>query len=174
MLMAQKKKKTKVRSPARMAYLLAVLCLAASVILFFVQQGSNKDLPFNKNAVSGANFPFYYPSSLPRDYNLDQKSAAVNNGILFFTLKNVGRTINITEQAEPKQPPDLANLQKFNTSLKNLSINVGTAVLGIDPGTRAPVAIIITNTTLINVSASANTPQDVVKAVVQNMRSLPQ
>ncbi len=166
--------KTKVHFSARNAYLLAAFLLVAAAIIFFVQLGNNKDFPFNKNTVSGIGFPIYYPNDLPPGYKLDQKTVAVKNGILFFTLKNVDRAVNISEQAEPNQPPDLANLQKSNTSLKDVPTGAGQAILGIDPETENPIAVIVSNTTLVSITGTKSVPTDVITKLIQNMSSLPQ
>jgi hypothetical protein len=120
------------------------------------------------------NFAVYYPSALPAGYSLDKKSSAVDKGILFYSLSNNDKKISISEQAVPKIPPDLNAIQKVNTSFKKIDTPAGQAIIGLDPTSQVPVAVIETNTTLVNVSGSEGTPSDVINKLAQSLTSLPQ
>lgn len=121
--------------------------------------------------VQQAGFPLYFPSSLPNSYTYKDGSARQSGGIVFYALQNGQKQISISEQAAPANPPDFSAIQKSNTSFRALNIVGGQAIYGVYQGT--PAAILLTNTTLININGAKNMPLDVVAKVAQDMSSVP-
>jgi hypothetical protein len=147
---------------------IAVLVILLSVGLFVWKHKISSASPIPKNIVKSVNFSIFYPSPLPDKYSLKKDSIKIQTQILFFTLQNGDNKISVSEQSAPPNPPDLqlltqAGFSKINTTL-------GQAVQGTN-GSRA-VAILLTNTTLINVSGSSSTPSDAVTSVITRLHSL--
>ncbi len=130
--------------------------------------------PIPENIKTQAGFAIYYPSSIPDGYTYDRGSANINKKIVSYSLSSGNNKIIVSEESVPSTPPDLSALQKFNPSFKDIDAPAGKAVSGIDSASGRPVAIIETNTTLINISGSKGVPADVISNLIQNMSSLPQ
>ena len=155
-------------------YLLLLLMIPISISLVvlggILYLRSMTTDPFSPIIASNAHFPLYYPVSIPEGFVYDNASARLENDIVFFTLRRGDETINISEQATPVRPPDFDAIQRSNTSFKTLGVLGGQAIYGVYQKT--PAAIILTNTTLININGAKNMPLDVVANVAQSMRSL--
>jgi hypothetical protein len=160
----QKSKPKKVSKKKPAIIFAALLLIAAAFFLIFNGKNNN---PLPESIIKQSNFAVYYPTSLPKGYVLDKNSAAYDNQILFFSISNGDRKISISEQAPPKNPPDFDVIQKGNTSFKKLDVTGGQAIYGVSQQT--PAAILVTNTTLINVSGSNNVPLDNVSKLIQSM-----
>jgi hypothetical protein len=126
--------------------------------------------PLPSQVTASVNFPIFFPSSLPAGYTLDKNSASVQKQIVFFSVSNHERKVSISEQAVPKNLPDLSTLQKANSSFKKMDAAGGQALYGVAQS--YPVAIVATNTTLINMNGTKNTPLDVIVKLVQNLNSI--
>jgi hypothetical protein len=148
-----------------------IVIVILGAYLFFTFQDAGT-LP--KNVTKASNLTLYYPTKLPKGYRLDQSTAKYSGGVVFFTLKDVAgnRQVVFTEQAAPANPPDFDAIQKSYSNFKKISIAGGQGVIGTYR--QAPTAIILTNTTLINMSGSSNTPLDTATALVKSLQSLPQ
>ena len=132
--------------------------------LYYYHQRS--DWPIPKTVRSQIQFPIYYPSPMPNGYNYQKGFAKVQNGILFYKITSGNRIIVISEQAIPNAPPDLNNLIGF----KKLVTLAGTAAVGSNNG--QPIAIVLSNTTLIDINGSKNVPNDVVGNLAESMKAL--
>ena len=155
-----------------------VLLIVVAIILIVGGAGGWKyehrnSGPVPKAILKSTNFAIYYPSSLPSGYTLNKNSFSQQNGVLFFQINANDKTISISEQQLPKIPPDFDTIQKFNTSFKQFDLTAGKSLLGIDAQSNNPIAIVITNTTLININASNEVPRDVVAKIIENLASLP-
>jgi len=156
----------------RFAVIGGVTLLVIIVVgLGFFKLRSGDGLP--KSIVKSSNLTLYYPSELPRGYALDRSTAREVDGIVFFTIKDTAsdRQIVFSEQVAPTNPPDFDAIQKSSSSLKKANVAGSQGVIGVYQST--PTAIILTNTTLINISGSKNTPEDAVANLVKSLRSLP-
>jgi hypothetical protein len=147
---------------------LAILVVALSAGLFVWRYKISSASHIPKNIVKSVNFSVFYPSPLPDNYSLNKDSIKIQTRILFFTLQNGDNKISVSEQSAPSNPPNLqlltqAGFSKINTTL-------GQAVQGTN-GSRA-VAVLLTNTTLINVIGSSSTPSDAVTSVITRLHSL--
>jgi hypothetical protein len=158
------KRKFRPRKPMLWGGIGVVITVAITGIVIFVTHGSDL-LPTAVTKQVG--FPVYYPSPMSPGYMLQQESVRVENGVLFYTLKDGGSSVVISEQATPQNPPNLSELVGF-TSLKTIA---GNAAVGVGSGSNAPVVIIVSNTTLITMTGQRNMPSDVVSTIAQNMRS---
>jgi hypothetical protein len=156
-----KKMKNKFIIPA----LALVVLLVAFIGAWIYFHRSTSPLP--KQVTGGVNFPVYYPSYLPEGYTFDKSSTHLENQIIFFGLSNKKEKISISEQAAPKNPPDFGLILKRNVSFKKLSLTGGQAIYGVSQN--IPAAIILTNTTLINISGSSNIPLDNIAKITQSL-----
>jgi hypothetical protein len=161
-------KQRAIRHPKpRLAAVLAVLVIAIASGAIYINYIRPADSPFSKTIKQSVGFPIYYPSSLPAGYQYAKGSAKIDASLLYYNLSSGNQTIYVTEQAAPQNPPSLSGLPNF----KPLNTFAGQAAIGIDHGT--PVGIIISNTTLVNLRASNDVPNDVLAKTIQAMSSLP-
>lgn len=123
---------------------------------------------FPATVVKQAGFPLYYPSPLPLGYGYQEGSAEVSNGLVTYRIKDGNNLVTISEQVRPPNPPVLTRLAGFTS----LSTDAGNAAVGT-ANTKQPLAIIVSNTTLITITGQANVPSDIVAKVAQAMSSLP-
>jgi len=146
--------------------LLLVLALALFGTWLYIK---NKDKgPLPKSVEQSVSFPIYYPSPVPAGYIYKKGSASFQKGILFYTLSSGSQDSLVSEQAIPQNPPDLNSL----TGFKKFQTIAGDAVIGTNLG--KPVVIILSNTTLISITGSQNTPKDALTRLAASMSSLPQ
>jgi hypothetical protein len=160
-IVTPKKIKNKFIIPALALFVLLVAFISAGIYF----HRSTPPLP--KTVTGGVNFPVYYPSYLPKGYAFDKSSTHLENQILFFGLSNKKEKISISEQAAPKNPPDFELILKRNVSFKKLDVTGGQAIYGVSQN--IPAAIILTNTTLINISGSSNIPLDNIAKITQSL-----
>jgi hypothetical protein len=153
---------------ARLAVILIILVGGTAWAIVKV---SNADsLP--KKVYKQAHFAIYYPTPIPAGYMLDKNSAQFDKNVLFFSFSNMGKKVFVSEQAAPSAPPDLSAIQKVNTSFKKVDTAIGQVIMGLNPASQVPLAIIETNTTLINISGSKDTPSEVINKMAQSLTSL--
>jgi hypothetical protein len=157
-------KRFTVRRRATGILVLAILACAGTIILLLENTS-----PLPGSVTKHALFPLYYPSPVPDGYSYMRGSATIENGILFYALgtNNKSNDIRISEQAVPAAPPDLNHIAGF-TTMQTLAGNtaIGTSL-------NKPMAIILSNTTLITITGSKSTPSDIVSEVARAMASLP-
>lgn len=145
----------------------SVACLLVVIgVLWLVHSRDHGSLPAFVERT--ANFPLYYPSPLPSGYAYKQGSAKNDNNIVFYSLQKGNLTISVSEQASPPNPPDLAHIKGFT----NFQTLAGSTALGASFG--RPVAIVLSNTTLITITGSSYVPRSVVGNIARGMSSLPQ
>lgn len=159
-----KKKLTLVAIVVFMALLLGI----GALIVFL---GSHPRGALPEQTVKAAGFPVYYPSPVPTGFIYQKDSARIDHRVLFFTLQQGNDSINVSEQAATSTPPDFSAIQKDNNSFKTLSVIAGQAIYGTYQG--IPVAIVLTNTTLVTISGTKNFPIDAIAKTAQNLSSLP-
>ena len=147
-------------------FALAVVLAITGSFLFFYMHYNNSPLP--ASITKNASFPVYYPSPLPTGYTYKKNSAKLESGIVFFALQNAGDTVTISEQAVPPNPPDLTHLTGF-TDFQTIA---GDTAVGTSLG--KPIAITLSNTTLITITGARTVPSDVIAAMAKTMTSLPQ
>jgi hypothetical protein len=141
-----------------------VIILVAAGIIF--SRTNKSETPLPPQIAAAVNFPIYFPSVMPEGYSLDKNSASAKNQAIYFSISSQNRKISISEQALPKNFPSLDGLQK-TTGLKKINVAGGQAIYGVSQG--LPVAIVATNTTLLNINGTQNTPIDVVIKLIQNL-----
>jgi hypothetical protein len=112
--------------------------------------------------------PCTTPSSLPESYKYNKKAIRQESGIVFYSFVNDKHTVSVSQQTLPNNPPALNTLGGFS----KLEVSAGNAAVGVN-GT-SPTAIILTNSTIITINGSRDTPQDVVATIAKNMASLPE
>lgn len=145
------------------------LVIAGVLVLIIVIAGAGSLLvkkdsgPVPKNISQSVSFPIYYPSALPPGYQLEKNAFSVQNGIVFYHLVNGDSTIVISEQTSPSNPLDLKNTPGFG----EVPSTAGEAAAGMVNG--APVAVVITEKTMVNIQGSKNTSRDLVAKLAQAM-----
>ena len=163
------RKRQQIRPLPFLLVALVLVSLMASGWLYWHRDNS----PISKGIRRSVGFVLYYPSSLPSGYSLEKGSVKTTKDIVFYTLRSGSQTVIISEQAAPKNPPDFDAIQKGNTSFKNINSDAGQAIIGTNLQSESVTAILVTNTTLVNISSSKNVPLDVVTKITRNMSSLP-
>jgi hypothetical protein len=154
-----------------MAMVLIIIILVAAGIIF--SRSSKSDTPLPPQVTAAVDFPIYFPSAMPDGYALDKNSASAKNQAIDYSISkisNKSQKISISEQALPKNFPSLDSLQKGHSDLKKINIPSGQAIYGASQG--VPVAIVTTDTTLLNISGTKNMPLDVVIKLIQSMNSI--
>jgi hypothetical protein len=143
----------------------ALLVIATVAGIHFIHQ-NNTSLP--SSIIRATNFALYYPVPLPSAYTYKNHSAKMEGSVVFYELQSGSRTITVGEQAAPSNQPSLTHLTDFTT----LQTSAGKAAIGTSLG--KPVAIIISNTTLITINGTQTVPSDVISTIAKAMSSLPQ
>lgn len=145
----------------------AVAAVVVSVVTVVVISRYSQTHPLPADIVSQAGFPLYYPAPSVNGYRYED-SARITHGVVFYTLANdTDESIDVTEQSAPSNPPNVKKLLGF-TELKTPA---GVGAIGTS-STKRPVAIVISNTTLITVTGPKGLPSDVVGNLAKNMVSL--
>ncbi len=139
-----------------------IIAGATAAILLIVQKPATPISEFSKKV----NFPLYYPEKLPNGYSFTPHSASIEDNVVFYAIQNGDKKITVSEQTLPTILPNLT-AQKFD----EIDAEAGKAYIRANQV--APVAILKTNTTLINISASQGTPSDLFKSFVQSLKSIP-
>ena len=147
--------------------LVVALAVGASTLAWWRLRPNDHQIP--QAISSGVSFPLYYPQNLPAGYVADKTSFRIDGGIVFFTVTNADSSLYITEQLLPKNKPDLKYLEN-TLGFKRIDSKAGSAVLGMNGD--QPTAIVITNTSLVTIHATKNTPDDVLVDFVNNLHSL--
>jgi hypothetical protein len=151
------------------------LAIMACLVLFaisglgaflYIRTKNQAAIRLPANLVSGAGFTVYAPATMPESFNLDERSASYQSGILYYKLISGRKEILIIQQQKP--PHDLglttsADLKPFDTPL-------GKAYSGKNGAT--PLAILAAKATLVNVTGSADVPADIINTVVSNLKAV--
>jgi hypothetical protein len=125
--------------------------------------------PIPMRILRSVNYPLYFPDPVPTTYALQKDSLNYSNGVVSYNFQHVpkdSKIIYVIEQALPSKPPDLQKLVDL-LSFRKIDTVVGTAVLGQNEGNQT--AILNTNTTLITVTSTKDTPDDITISVLKNM-----
>jgi hypothetical protein len=146
-------------------FLLLILIISIAAAGIFTNKKISSPIPHK--VTSSLAFPVYYPSQLPSGYTYDKDSAKTQNGMLFFTISNKQKKIAVSEQPEPKTLPDFKQLQKSFPDLKKSDTDSGQAIYGVVKG--RPVGLLLTHSTLVNISGINGTSEDVVANITKNM-----
>jgi hypothetical protein len=152
------RKSSRPRKLVVLCLILAALGGAAGAAYHYKLQkpvaAQNPILPLPASLLKKISFPAYYPYTLPSGYSYKPDSAYVQSGLLFFKLINSSDTILFTEQAAPANPVNLDSLSAFDKSY----INVGRLAIGNSSGQTS--AIVVTDTTLVNINGGTATKND--------------
>jgi len=145
---------------------IGIVCVGFIIYLFLMWK-QTIPTPLPQDSVSSLNYQVYYPSHIPSGYRYKTGSATSHNGLLFFKFNNGKKVITVTEQAAPPKSLDVIKILGGYTSL---SLSIGKAGVGASVG--RPAVIIITDTTLINITSSQGVTKDQVIAIAQKMKLL--
>lgn len=151
------------RSPklVKLGFLILILGIITGGGAWYLAQRDTKPVP--KNIRQAVNFPVYYPLPVPKGYHLKKDSFNVQNNIVFYSLIEGDQTVSVSEQPSPPQAFDFSNTPGFG----EIPANAGDAHAGVING--SPVAIVVTEKTMINLQGSKNVPRDVVAQLAQAM-----
>lgn len=156
------------RLPSRKTLL---LFLVAAIFLASVSGGYAYYLtrravtpPLPMNLVAATSFRVYYPERLPSGYQYMTGSAKFVTGLFSYKLKNGSKVITVLEQAAPPKAIDLGAVEGF-TSLK---VATGRAAIGQIVGN--PSAIVITDSTLVNITSSKGVSKESVTLIAQKLK----
>jgi len=142
----------------------SVFCIGALVYLYIArEQGIPPSLP--QDTISSLNYQVFYPTRIPKGYSYKKGTATSHNGLLFYKFVNGKKVITITEQAAPPKYIDLNKIVEGYTALK---VPIGRAAVGTSVGN--PSVIIITDTTLINITSSKGVAKNQVTSLAQKMK----
>ncbi len=147
-----------------LAILLGVLCIVMGVYQYIAWRHSFPP-PLPKDAISSLNFKVFYPTRMPKGYRYKNDSATSHNGLLFYKFINGKKLITVTEQAAPPKNIDLHKIVEGYTDLK---VTIGQAAVGTSVGN--PSVIIITDTTLINITSGKGVTKNEVIDVAQKIK----
>lgn len=139
-----------------------VLCLG----LYFFIFRATPVVPFPPNLASQLSYPVYFANGAPNDYNYKIASEKIEANILFYTMTNGKKNIFVTEQAKPATAIKLNSLPKHSP----LPVSIGNAVVGTGLGN--PSVVIITPTTLIQITSNKGVSNADVISVAQKMTQL--
>jgi hypothetical protein len=125
-------------------------------------QAANSPLP--QSVVQSANFPLYFPDTLPDGFRLDEQSVSFDNGAVFYSLTDGKGAIQISEQA---MPDSLSNFKNFN-DLTETHVKIGKAFFGTD---KQQSAVIFAPKTLVSINgdklSTINPVKDVASTLTQ-------
>jgi hypothetical protein len=122
--------------------------------------------PLTPSVEKQAGFPLFAPKPLPLGLIYDTTPVKVVHGVLSQTLSSIHGKVVIVEQAAPSNLPDFIAM-----GLKSTRLPAGTSYSGSTGG--RPVTIIISNTTLITITADKTVPSDVIQQLSRSLSSLP-
>jgi hypothetical protein len=114
-----------------------------------------------------AAFPLYYPAPVPDGFAYAAGSAKLDRNLLLFKMRRGSTVLTVTEQPAPTNAPNFSQLSGF----QSVPVQAGKAVIGSSLG--EPIALFLSNTTLVTASSPNNTPSDVLVGFVKNLHSLP-
>ena len=143
----------------------ATLILLGLLIGLLVVSYLAKNATIPADVTSNVSFPVYYPKPMPSGYTYKRGSTKLENRILSFSLQNGSKTITISEQATPPNPPDLSNLPGF----KRLDVPNGYGAIGKSVGLN--VAVLLTDTTLVTLNTTSGTRAEILKNCALSLRN---
>jgi hypothetical protein len=143
--------------------LAVVFCIGLAIYVFITwKQSIPPALP--QEITSSVYYQIYEPSHMPKGYTFKSDSVTSHNGLIFYKFVNGKKVITVTQQATPKSNIDLSKLEGYTS----LQVPAGKAASGQSVGN--PSAIIITDSTLINITSSKGVTKQEVTSVAQRMK----
>lgn len=142
---------------------LLIVALAAGAWMYYEQNSS-----FAHQLKSlDAGYTLYAPSSSNTGgYTVDRSSLRNSSGFVIYTLRNGQRSITVTQQAIPSNPPDLTTFKGFD----KLGLTaIGDGVVGQTEG--RTISVIVTDSTVINITGSTGVTQSTVSVVASSLRA---
>jgi len=141
--------------------------IAIGTVLLFSKTSPNPPLPVT--LLARIQYKVYFPDPLPSGYSLDNRSVSYQNGVLFYALKNAetSNNINVSQQQKPQQNLMLSSIVGLNP----FKVSLGTAYVGAQSNTQ--VGILVTDTTLVNVSGVSDTPASAISGLMKNLKPVP-
>lgn len=143
---------------------LSIFCIGILINLF-VSWRHTIPPALPTEAISSLNYQIYYPTQMPAGYRYKKDSANSHNGLLFYKFVRGKNVITVTEQTAP---PKSINLYKISGGYTKLNIPLGDAGVGTSVGN--PAVMIITDTTLINITSSKGVAKDQVISLAKKMK----
>ncbi len=147
-----------------LAGVVVVFCIGFAVYSFVAWRQSIPP-PLSQDITSSVYYQIYQPSQMPRGYHLKPDSVTSHNGLVIYKLISGKNTITVTQQAAPHTSIDLSKLEGYTS----LNVPIGRAASGQSVGN--PSAIIITDSTLINITSSKGVTKQEVTDIAQKMKA---
>lgn len=147
-----------------LSVMIVILITATAVGLWMYHKQSSSFAHQLKSLNAG--YTLYAPSSSnAAGYTVDRGSLRNNSGFVTYTLRNGQRSITVTQQASPSNPPDLSTFKGF----EHLSLpSVGDAVVGQIEG--RTISVVLTDNTVINLTGSTGVSKQVISATVSSFK----
>jgi hypothetical protein len=147
----------------KIAAILALICICAVGLGIFFLKGNGSASPFPTGITSGLPYRVYLSTDTSSGYSYKAGSAKIQAGILFYTLANRSKKIFVTEQNVPTNTINLSSLPKHT----NLDVPIGKAVIGTGLGN--PSIVIMTSSTLVQLTSSKGVTKTDIISVAQKM-----
>ncbi len=152
------------KSKKFLAAFLVVLCtLLIALSTLFFKLTHKTALQFPAHIADSLSYPIYYPANVTNGYQYQADSANIKTKLLFFTLAHDSKSIFVTEQTVPNSAINLNSLPKYTS----LNVPIGQAVIGTGLGN--PAVVIITPSTLIQLTSNKGVTKTDIISIAQAM-----
>lgn len=160
------------RSQKKLLLLAALVVIAGGSITYwrlFVWQPAVIN-PFSAKILASAQFPLYYPKTLPTDYRIDAKSVTEpQQGVVVFDVVGPnGHKLYISEEARPSTF-DLGGFYNKFTALKETPVSDGAVAVGRINNNRTEIASRATNKTWILSNTTAQIPLNQLTVMLESL-----
>ena len=144
------------------AFIIFILCAGISI---YAYTSWKQSIPpaLSQDSIGTLNFQVYYPSRMPPGFRFKKGSISSQNGLFFYKFINGKKVITVTEQVAPPKSFKLTNLKGYTS----ISVPIGKAATGTSVGN--PSVIIVTDTTLVNITSTKGVPKENVFFLAQKM-----
>jgi hypothetical protein len=140
----------------------AIAAIIVGLIIGYVLYHKSFITPLD-NSVAAADFPLYYPKTLPDNLSYQSGSARVQNDVAFFGLKEGSQVITVSEQAAPSKSPSIGQLSGF----KSINTKLGSAYIG--SVLNSYTVIIVSPKTLMTIHGSSNVSESAISQIAASM-----
>jgi hypothetical protein len=143
----------------------AIILLVAGFIILSSRPAKPKSV-LPADLAKKASFSVFYPSSLPAGFSYDPTISTFANGQAYYLLNKGTEHIVVREQAWSSSTLDTSSL----TNPVDLPISSGKAAIGTNTGQTA--AVVLTGSTLINITSNGSVAKDEMTAVINSLKNI--
>lgn len=156
------------KHPRRKYVLITVACLLAAGVIaggywIVVHDDSTSKAHPLSSILASVPHPVYVPSQLPDGFAYKPGSVSRQDGVLFYTLEFAKKSIVIVQQPLPDNDIGISSVKGFS----RVDADVGEAYVGKNG--EAPTAVVLTEKTLVNITATPDISSDVINGIVRNL-----